>query len=47
MLAVDLFDELTLDPAGTGDVGLACDDPELTVGSDNLVLKSAVSIPQR
>jgi 4-diphosphocytidyl-2-C-methyl-D-erythritol kinase len=41
VLAVDLGDDLAISPVETGDVALTCDDPGLTVGPDNLVLKAA------
>jgi 4-diphosphocytidyl-2-C-methyl-D-erythritol kinase len=41
MVAVDLGDDLDFGPVETGDVTLTCDDPALTVGPDNLVLKAA------
>src|SRR5271155_1559139 len=41
ILALELFDEITLGPDNSGNVSLTCDDPELSTGSDNLVLKAA------
>ena len=42
ILAVELYDEITLIvPNDSGAVSLTCDDPELSIGPDNLVLKAA------
>lgn len=41
MLALDLADELEFAPDETGGLSLTCDDPALTVGPDNLVLRAA------
>jgi 4-diphosphocytidyl-2-C-methyl-D-erythritol kinase len=41
MLAIDLVDELDFTPDGSGALSLTSDDPALTVGPDNLVLKAA------
>ena len=41
MLAIDLADELDIAPDESGALSLTCDDPALTVGPDNLVLKAA------
>jgi 4-diphosphocytidyl-2-C-methyl-D-erythritol kinase len=41
LLAIDLADELDFAPAGSGELSLTCDDPTLSVGPDNLVLKAA------
>jgi 4-diphosphocytidyl-2-C-methyl-D-erythritol kinase len=41
MLAIDLADELDFAPDASGNLSLTCDDPALTVGPDNLVLKAA------
>ncbi|MCE9529953.1 MAG: 4-(cytidine 5'-diphospho)-2-C-methyl-D-erythritol kinase [Planctomycetes bacterium] len=41
ILAVELFDELAFEPDQSGIVTLTCDNPELSVGPDNLVLKAA------
>jgi 4-diphosphocytidyl-2-C-methyl-D-erythritol kinase len=41
ILAVELFDELTLDADLSGHVTLSCDQPELSTGPDNLVMKAA------
>jgi 4-diphosphocytidyl-2-C-methyl-D-erythritol kinase len=40
-LAVDIYDEIAIVPDDTGDVSLTCDDPDLSTGPDNLVLKAA------
>jgi 4-diphosphocytidyl-2-C-methyl-D-erythritol kinase len=47
MLAVELFDEIALARDASGLVRLSCDDPELTVGPDNLVLKAAKLLQER
>jgi 4-diphosphocytidyl-2-C-methyl-D-erythritol kinase len=47
MLAVELIDELTLDADPSGHVSLTCDQPELSTGPDNLVLKAAHLLQQR
>jgi 4-diphosphocytidyl-2-C-methyl-D-erythritol kinase len=41
MAAIDLADELDFAPDESGELSLACDDPALTAGSENLVLKAA------
>ena len=41
MVAVDLADELDFSPDESGGLSLTCDDPALTVGPDNLVLRAA------
>lgn len=41
LLAIDLADELDCAPDESGDLSLTCDDPTLTVGPDNLVLRAA------
>jgi 4-diphosphocytidyl-2-C-methyl-D-erythritol kinase len=41
MVAIDLVDVLDFCPAAMGELSLTCDDPELSVGPDNLVLKAA------
>jgi 4-diphosphocytidyl-2-C-methyl-D-erythritol kinase len=41
ILAVELYDEITLRPDAPGALSLTCDVPELATGSDNLVLKAA------
>jgi 4-diphosphocytidyl-2-C-methyl-D-erythritol kinase len=41
MLAIDLADVLDFSPADGPELSLTCDDPALTTGSDNLVLKAA------
>ena len=46
MLAVDLFDELSVLPTADGDIRLVCDDPALSVGPDNLVIKAAALLRQ-
>jgi 4-diphosphocytidyl-2-C-methyl-D-erythritol kinase len=41
MLAIDLADELDFAPADAGELSLTCDDPSLSTGPDNLVMKAA------
>jgi len=41
MVAVDLFDSLVFQPAPPGQLTLACTDPRLSTGPDNLVVKAA------
>lgn len=41
MVAVDLFDELTVRDDPGGAIRLACDDPTLPTGADNLVVRAA------
>jgi 4-diphosphocytidyl-2-C-methyl-D-erythritol kinase len=41
LLAIDLFDELDLRPAPSGELSLTCDVPELLTGPENLVLQAA------
>src|SRR5262249_14648701 len=41
MVAVDLYDTLTIRDDPSGEIRLACSDPTLPVGSDNLVIKAA------
>jgi 4-diphosphocytidyl-2-C-methyl-D-erythritol kinase len=41
MLAIDLHDVLDIAPTDGADVSLTCDDPALTTGPDNLVVKAA------
>ena len=41
MVAVDLFDRLEFAPDDSGALTLTCDDPGLTCGPENLVLKAA------
>src|SRR6266568_6660899 len=41
MVAVDLCDRLEFRPDDSGAMTLTCDDPGLTCGPDNLVLKAA------
>ena len=41
--AIDLRDRLVFRPAARGRIALACDDPELSVGSENLVHKAVVA----
>lgn len=41
LLALDLADELDCAPDGSGGLSLTCDDPALTTGPDNLVVKAA------
>lgn len=41
LLAIDLEDELDFAPASAGELSLTCDDPALTTGPENLVLKAA------
>ncbi|HEX3149499.1 MAG TPA: 4-(cytidine 5'-diphospho)-2-C-methyl-D-erythritol kinase [Gemmataceae bacterium] len=41
MLAIDLADELEFTLADAGELSLTCDDPALTVGPENLVLRAA------
>jgi 4-diphosphocytidyl-2-C-methyl-D-erythritol kinase len=41
MVAVDLFDRLEFRPDDSGALTLTCDEPGLTCGPDNLVLKAA------
>ena len=47
ILAVELFDELTLAADPSGQVTLSCDQPELTTGPDNLVIKAAFLLKER
>ncbi len=47
MLAVDLNDEITLSPAGSGEISLSCDDPELPTGPGNLAIKAAQLLQER
>jgi len=47
MLAVDLFDEIEVVADVSGAISLTCDEPELTVGPDNLVLKAARLLKQK
>lgn len=47
MLAVELVDELTLNADPSGHVSLTCDQPELSTGRDNLVMKAAMLLKQR
>ena len=47
MLAVELIDELTLDADPSGHVTLSCDQPELSTGPDNVVMKAAQLLKQR
>jgi 4-diphosphocytidyl-2-C-methyl-D-erythritol kinase len=41
MVAVDLFDTLTIRDEPSGEIRLRCSDPTLPVGGDNLVIKAA------
>jgi 4-diphosphocytidyl-2-C-methyl-D-erythritol kinase len=41
MVAVDLYDTLTIRDDASGEIRLACSDPTLPVGGDNLVIKAA------
>jgi 4-diphosphocytidyl-2-C-methyl-D-erythritol kinase len=41
MVAVDLYDALTVEPREAGDIVLECDDPTLPTGGENLVVKAA------
>ena len=47
ILALELFDEITLGADDSGNISLACDDPELSTGSDNLALKAARLLQER
>jgi 4-diphosphocytidyl-2-C-methyl-D-erythritol kinase len=47
ILALELFDGITLGADDSGNVSLACDVPELSTGSDNLVLKAAQLLKER
>lgn len=47
ILAVELFDELTISADPSGNVSLTCDQPELTTGPDNLVIKAARLLQER
>jgi 4-diphosphocytidyl-2-C-methyl-D-erythritol kinase len=44
MLAIDLHDVLDIGPADGAEVSLTCDDPALTAGPDNLVVKAALRL---
>ncbi|HKB05408.1 MAG TPA: 4-(cytidine 5'-diphospho)-2-C-methyl-D-erythritol kinase [Gemmataceae bacterium] len=41
MVAIDLADVLDFAPARPGDLSLTCDDPDLSCGPDNLVMRAA------
>lgn len=47
MLAVELFDEITIGPAEVGDIRLSCDESSLSIGPDNLVWKAAHLLRER
>ncbi len=47
ILALELFDGITLGADDSGNVSLACDDPELSTGSDNLAIKAARLLQER
>ncbi len=47
ILAVELFDELTIAADPSGHVTLSCDQPELTTGPDNLIMKAALLLKDR
>jgi 4-diphosphocytidyl-2-C-methyl-D-erythritol kinase len=44
MMAIDLTDVLDLSPSEDGSLSLTCDEPDLSTGPDNLVLKAALRL---
>lgn len=47
MVAVSLFDTLKFKEESSGDIGLTCDNRQLSTGSDNLVVRAATLLKQR
>jgi 4-diphosphocytidyl-2-C-methyl-D-erythritol kinase len=47
MVAVSLFDRLELEEETSGALHLSCDDPRLSTGPDNLVLRAATLLRER
>ena len=47
MVAVSLYDTLEFKEEATGEIRLACDDPDLSTGADNLVVRAAHLLRER
>ncbi|MGE3803450.1 MAG: 4-(cytidine 5'-diphospho)-2-C-methyl-D-erythritol kinase [Gemmataceae bacterium] len=47
MLAIGLYDQLEIEEDGSGQLTLTCDQPQLSCGEDNLVMKAARLLKER